>query len=317
MTGDGTNAWPVSDVVNTDIPGGVPEFGYVEVVPASMNGITGNSWLYVDAAGEKPEVVPVVEVRRASFIANFANQHNANCTITQSSLANRQFRFSQSSPVFTISAALDANRLQLTLPWGGPPLTNQPYAIKLIYVMLATDFKAIMAMKDESSGFPVRLHVQQDEADARDPQRTMVGGTPYYSLVDLGANDQGNLLFEMWPAPSSARQFSFAYQRQWPPMVIDTDRPPSFINPSILFYGAVADSKMHRASKDDGFYDPQGARYYEEKFAQAAQDAVNADECKVLEAMRNPWWRSIMPGSFDQQQLQPNFSVWDFGGGMF
>jgi hypothetical protein len=318
-TGDATvtgvdTAWPVNDVVDTVIPYGVPEFGYVEVEPASMAGITSNSMLYVDAAGE-PEIVPVVEVGRTSFIALFAKQHDSGCTITQSSLANRQFRVTASYPVFTVTAVTAEDSLELNLAWGGPPLAAHSYTIKLMYVMLASDLKAIIAMKDEQTGFPVRLHVPVDEADNRDPRRTQVTGNPYFALLDLGANEQGNMLYETWPAPGSARQFSYAYWKQWPRLTKDTDRPPPFINPSILFYGAVADAKMHRTKKGDPFYDPQGAQYYIGKFEQALQEAKNADEAKRLEAMRNPWWKGMQPGNYDQQQLQ--IGAWDFGGTIF
>ena len=317
VVGDGSCAWPVADVVNTTLPDGVPEFGYVEVTPASMVGITANSMLYVDAAGT-PEAVPVVEVNRTSVIANFANQHNSGCTITQSSLTNQQFRLTQSYPVFTVFAVVDPNTLIVNLPWGGPSLTAQTYTIKVMYVTLASDLKAIIGMKDEQTGFPVRTHVSSDEADNRDPRRTLVSGNPWYALVDLGANDQGNMLYEVWPAPGNARQFSYAYWRQWPEMRKDTDRPPPFINPSVLFYGALADAKMMRMGKDDAYYDPQGAQYYESRFAQALQEAKNADEAKRLEAMRTPWWRNLMPGNVDMQQLNdPAFSNWDMGGGLF
>jgi hypothetical protein len=314
IVGVGT-AWPVSDKVNTTIPDGVPEFGYVEVVPASMAGITANSMLLVDAAGD-PEIVPVVQVNRTSFIANFSKQHNDDCAITQSSLANLQFRISQAYPVFTVTAVTSPTSLEVNLPWGGPSLADQTYAIKLMYVMLASDLKAIVAMKDEQTGFPVRLHVSIDEANYRDPRRTLVSGNPLFSLVDLGANDQGNMLYEAWPAPASARQWSYAYNKQWPEMVKDTDRPPPFINPSILFYGALADAKMMRTSKDDPYYDPQGAQWYQAKFEQGVAEAKNSDEAKKLEAMRNPWWKSMMPGSYDQMQLtDPAVAAWDFGGG--
>jgi hypothetical protein len=302
VTGDGSNAWPVSDVVNTIIPDGVADFGYVEVTPASMNGIVPNGILYVDAGGD-PEVAPIVEVNRTNFIAKFSKTHNTGCTITQSSLANQQFRLNQSYPVFTVAAVTAADSLILTLPWGGPPLAAQTYTIKVMYVMLAPDLKAVIAMKDEQTGYPVRVHVAVDEADNCDPRRTQVSGNPYYALLDLGANDQGNMLYEVWPAPGNARQFSYAYWKQWPDMVLDTDRPPPFINPSILFYGALADAKMMRLSKEDAYYDPQGAQYYEGKFMQAVQDARNADECKRLEAMRSPWWRNMTPGNYDQWQL--------------
>ena len=301
VAGSGTT-WPVDDVVNTIIPDGVPEFGYVEVTPASMAGITPQSMLYVDAAGTS-EIVPVVEVNRTSFVAKFAYQHNSDCTITQSSLANQQFRISQQYPVFTVAAVTSPTSLELTLPWGGPALTGQQYTIKVMYVTLASDLKAIIMMKDESTGYPVRLHVPTDEADFRDPRRSLVSGNPYFALLDLGANDQGNMMYEVWPAPGNARQFSYAFWRQWPEMRKDSDRPPPFINPSILFYGALADAKMMRVDKNDAFYDPAGAQYYEQKFMLGLQEAKNSDEAKRLEAMRNPFWKSMFPGSYDQMEL--------------
>ena len=300
--------WPVADLVNTTIAAGVSEYGYVEVVPGSMSGITANSLLYVDAAGT-PEVVPVMEVRRNSFVARFSQLHNAPCTITQSSLANQQFRLGESYPIFTVAAVtyLDPGgsgngTLLLTLPWGTSAITAQTYTIQLMYVMLANDIKAIIAMKDEATGYPVRLHVALSEADFRDPQRSLVTGNPWFSLVDRGANDQGNLTYEMWPAPGSQRQFSYYYHKQWPELTKDEDRPPPFINPSILFYGALADAKMMRVSKDDAFYDPQGAQYYEAKFDQGVQLAVNADEAKVFTALKDKWWNQV-PLNFDQLQL--------------
>ena len=301
VAGSGTT-WPVDDVVNTIIPDGVPEFGYVEVTPASMAGITPQSMLYVDAAGT-PEIVPVVEVSRTSFVAKFAYQHNSNCTITQSSLANQQFRISQQYPVFTVAAVTSPTSLELTLPWGGPALAAQQYTILLMYVTLAPNLKAIITMKDETSGFPVLIHKSTEEADFRDPQRARASGTPYYSLLDLGANDQGNMQYEVWPAPSSARQFSYAFWKQWPEMRKDSDRPPPFINPSILFYGALADAKMMRTDKNDAYYDPEGARWYEQKFMMGLQEAKNADEAKRLEAMRQPWWKNLMAGSYDSYEL--------------
>ena len=304
VTGSGT-AWPVSDVVNTIIPDGVAEYGYVEVTPASMQGITANSMLCVDWGLGAPtaEIVPVVQVDRTSFIAKFTQQHGPGCTVTQSSLATLQFRVSEEYPVFHIAAVTSPTSLVLTLPWGGPSMTGQTWTIKLMYIVLATDLKSLINMKDEQTGFPVRIHRPTDEADFRDPQRSLVTGQPWYSLLDVGSNAQGNMLYEMWPAPSDARQFSYAYWRQWQDMVKDTDRPPSFINPSILYYGALADAKMYRGSKDDQYYDPEGARYYVAKFEQGLQEAKNADEAKRLEALRDPYWKNTMQGNYNSWQL--------------
>jgi hypothetical protein len=287
----------------------------VEVTPNSMTGITANSMLYVDAIG-KPEVVPVVQVNRTSFIAYFGQTHQSSCTITQSSLANQQFRIGSSYPVFTVGAVADSGTLLLTLPWGSTGLTGQTYTIQLMYVMLANDIQAIIAMKDEQTGYPVRLHVPLAEADFRDPQRTNVTGNPWFSLVDRGANDQGNMTYELWPAPTVQRQFSYYYHKKWPELVKDTDRPPSFINPSILFYGALADAKLMRTQKEDPYYDPNGAQVYEAKFEQAVQVAVNADEAKVLTVLKDPWWNRV-PGNFDTWQLSDpaTNAFWSGGGG--
>ncbi len=301
--------WPVADVVNTIIPAGVPEFGYVEVTPTSMAGITANSYLYVDAAGT-PEIVPVVLVTRTSFTAIFQQLHNPDCTVTQSSLANQQFRLGESYPIFTIGAVtyLDPSgsgngTLQLTLPWGAASVTAQPYTILLMYVTLGSDFKDVIVMKDEQTGYPIRLHVTVAEVDYRDPQRTLVTGNPWFSLVGRGANAQGNLWFEMWPAPQTQRQFSYLYSKQWPDMVKDSDMPPPFINPSILFHGALADAKRMRMSGKDPYYDMQGADYYEKRFMQGVMDARNANQAKVFTALKEKWMNQV-PMNYDMLQLQ-------------
>lgn len=316
VAGTGTT-WPVSDVSNTTLSAGVTEIGYVEATPAAMTGITANSFLYVDSAGTDPEVVPVVEVTPTTFIAKFAYTHSAGATITQSSLANLQLKLNASYPVFTVAAVTATDSLILTLPWGGPSITGQTYAIKLMYTILATDLKSIEAMKDEQSGFPVRLHVPLEEANFRDPRRTLVSGNPWYALLDLGANAQGNMVYEVWPAPSEARQFSYYYNRQWPDMVKDDDRPPPFINPSVLFYGALADAKRHRVEKNDPFYDPQMAQEYEMKFLMGVEDAKNADEAKCLKAMKNPWWEGMLPGGYDSYQLNDPTSQAFWTGAIF
>jgi hypothetical protein len=315
-------SWPVNDVVNTTIPAGVPEFGYTEVTPASMAGITANSWLLVDAGGTPggmPEVVPVIELRRTTFVALFQQMHNANCTLTQSSLAGQQLRMGSSYPIFTVSAVLSVdgfgnNTAQLSVPWAGATLTAATYSIQLMYVSLASNFKAIVAMKDEQTGYPVRLHVPLTEADHFDPQRSIVTGNPWFSLVDRGSNEQGNMTFEMWPGPTVLRQFSYYYQKQWPDMLKDTDRPPPFINPSLLYFGALADAKMMKTDRNDPYYDPEGARHYEAKFADGLMDAVNADEAKLFNALKNPWWKGLFPGNYDTLQLNDPAIFGFFGG---
>ena len=321
VAGTGT-FWPTNDVVNTNLPAGVSEFGYVEVYPASMAGITTQSMLYVDAAGPNPEIVSVVQVGRTSFVAKFQYTHNPTCTVTQSSLANLQFRVGESYPVMTVGAvtslATDGSgngTIQLTLPWGALAYTGT-YVIKLMYVTFGNgDLKALIAVKDEATGFPVRIHRSLREADHADPQRTIVTGNPWFSLVDLGASAQGNAMYEVWPAPSDQRQFSYWYWKQWPDFRDDTDPPPPFINPSLLFFGALADAKMYRMSKDDIGYDPEGARYFMARFEQGLQEAKNSDEAKVLSAIQDSWLHNGLIGNYDTLQLYDPSIAGFFAGG--
>jgi len=313
-----TTAWPVNDVVNTTLSSALDDIGYAEVYPTSMTGITENSYLYI-GTGATYEAVPVVQVKTGSFVGKFAQTHAAGHTITQSSLVNRQFRISNAHPVFTVRNVISATSLELTNAWGGDSLTAQTYTIRLMYVMLASDLKSIMAMKDESTGFPVRLHVSLDECNYRDPRRTLVTGNPYFGLVDIGPNEQGNMLYEMWPAPSDVRQFSYKYHKQWPDLENEGDRPPWFMNPTIFVYGALADALRFRQGLKDPYHNPGLAEHYEARYREGLQLAKNSDNAKFQTALQSPWWRGMMgAGSYDQQQLNdPNISSWDFGSSMW
>jgi len=317
VTGSGT-LWPVSDVVNTTLSQAVSDIGYVEAFPSSMAGITENSILYIGKAAETYEAVPVVELRKSSFIGKFEHPHSTGSTVTQSSLAGRQLRISDQYPVFTVRAGVSSTELLLTQPWGGASVSDASYRILSMYVTLAPDLKAILAMKDDQTGFPVRLHVPVEEANYRDPRRTFVGGNPYYSLIDYGPNEQGNMLYEIWPAPLSVRQFSYRYYQQWPDLEQETDRPPWFINPSVFVYGALADAFRFRQGPKDPYYNPALADHYELRFREGLEQAKNADEAKYLNALRTPWWRGMLPGNADTWQLHdPRVMAWDFGTDLF
>jgi hypothetical protein len=187
-----------------------------------------------------------------------------------------------------------------------------------MYVTLAPDLKAILAMKDDQTGWPVRLHVPLEEANYRDPRRTFVSGNPYYGLIDLGPNEQGNMLYEIWPAPLSVRQFSYRYYQQWPDLDAETDRPPWFINPSVFVFGALADAFRYKQGPKDPYHNPTLADHYEMRFREGVEQAKNADEGKFLNALRTPWWRGMLPGNADIWQLQdPRVMAWDFGSDIF
>lgn len=312
VTGTDT-AWPVSDAVDTTIADPIYDIGYVEVQPASMDGITEDSLLYVDAGGT-PEVVPVVEVKRQSFVGRFQYPHDAGCTITQSSLAGRQFRIDVSDPVFTVQCVVSPTQLELTEPWMGTDRTDVAYRILKMYLTIASDLKDVLSVKDESTGWPVRLHVPVHEVDHRDPRRTFANTGALLHLVDRGPNSQGNMQYELWPAPTTQRQFSVLYYRQWPDLVNEMDRPPWFINPAIFVYGAVADALRWKRDAKDPYHNPALAEEYERRFLQGLQNAANEDESKFQRAYSWRFSRTFMPAGADYWQAHdPHVNAWDFG----
>jgi hypothetical protein len=309
--------WPINDIVNTTITDAVDDIGYVEITPAAMTGITEDGILYVDAGTPaKKEVVSVVEVKRESFIAKFVNTHIAGATITQSSLAGLQFRIAVTDPVFTVRNVVSATQLELTEEWQGDAKATQTYRLVRMYLTIASDFKDILAMKDEQTGWPVRLHVPVTEVNHRDARRTFTQAGALIQLVDLGPNAQGNMQYELWPAPASRRQFTCLYYRQWPTLESPNDRPPWFINPTIFVHGAIADALRWRKNEKDVYFNPVLAETYEKKFLQGLENAKNEDESKFQHAYSYRYSRVFQPMGADYWQGHtPEVTSWDFGGG--
>ncbi len=280
-TNGNTTEWPVNDVVNTTVTAGITEIGYVTVTPVSMAGINIDTYLYVDAAGT-PETVVVVQTTPTTFTAQFQTMHAAPTTLTSSSLAGRQFRISEASPIYTVISIQNANQLTINIPWGGIPFTNMPYQIVKAYYTLAPNLKDVLYVIDSIQGIPLRIHVPVMEINWRDPQRSSTG--PPLALVDLAPSDGGSMQYELWPWQFGTYQLGFIFMRQWPDMQNDTDRPPWFINPTIFFHGALADALNFKVNEKDIYHNPKLAMYYEERFQKGLEDAKNADESKFQRA---------------------------------
>jgi len=280
VTGTST-AWPVSDVVNGTIPAGIFDYGYQEVtpnLPPAQLGITNDSILYVDAGGT-PEIVPVVQVTPYTFFGNFTQLHNAACTITQSSLVNRQMQSGSTFPIFTVTAVQSSTQLSIDQAWGGAALTAGTYIILKMYFTLIPNLKEIFWVIDQNQGIMIDIHIPVKAINYRDPQR-MNTGNPV-ALVDHGTNLNGLSIYELWPAQSTAYQLQFSAYQQWPNLVNDNDRPPWFLNPNIFIYGALADGYRYKRAADDPWFIPQMARDYEARMEVLIEAAIQANDSKL------------------------------------
>jgi len=277
-----STAWPVSDVVNTTIPSGISRPGNVWFTPSSLTGITLNSTLYVDATGT-PEVVAVQQMRGTQVLANFQVPHNPNCTVTQSSLAGQQLLISTNFPYVTVLAITSSTGMIIDNNWAYTNIVNGGYQIFLAYTTFAPDVKELLFVIDPIQPLPLRLHVPQKWVNANDPIRQN-SNSPVW-ICDLGPNACGNQLFEIYPPSLVPYQLYYGYYQQWPDMVNPGDRPPYFINPTVILHGALADAfrmKFPQPPKfDDPWYNPKAADDYEAKFERGVADLTNADNSKA------------------------------------
>lgn len=267
--------YPVADVVNTTIPAGITNLGYQVVTPASMVGITSDTLLYVDAAGT-PEVVPVVEISQNSFKAKFNLQHNTNCTATTSSFAYRQLAVGNQYPVYTVTAVVDAGTFLVDPPWAGIALTGQSYEILQAYSVFSPDIKDFISVVDPQTGQDLELHYPKKQLDWDDPQRSSRAWPQCVS--DLSApNLNGNAWYEIWPWNTSQRQLYFTYIKQVPDMKAATDRPMSFVDPSLYVLGAVADAFRIMLPGDNPSFNIAAAEQWEQKFQVGLLNAMASD----------------------------------------
>lgn len=277
--------WPVSDLINTTIPGGILRTGYQIATPASMSGILADSYLYVDGGGD-PEVVSVIEVRPTSFIAIFAKFHNPGCSLTSSSYTGRQLRLGNTFPILTITAVVSTTSLLVDLAWLGAAQVNASYTIRQMYFTIAPNIKSLKSCLDQAQGIPpLRIDVTLDELNRIDPQRSSYGYPQM--LANRGVNQNGNMQWEIWPSAQELRQLRVIYFIQPPRLTSEGDRIPYFITPGVLFNGVMADCLRTKIGPDDPYYDPKLATFYDAKFEQGINELMLVDNERIQSAYGN------------------------------
>lgn len=305
VTGTDT-VWPVSDLVNTTIPDGISQTGTQTVTPASMAGITDDSLLYIDSGGT-PEIVSVIAVNAGSFTANFASIHNPGCTATRSSFSGRQLRLSYGRPVYNILAVHSNTELEVDMTWDMSTASGQPYWITKMYFTIAPDIKDLLAISDPLQGICLPIHVSSLMLNNRDPQRSAVGSP--ICVADYLPNAQGNMQYEVWPVPTAERVLRVWYFAQWKRLTSPGDRMPSFVNPSILYHGALADALLLKFGDGDTGQNPRAADKYEAMFQKELAQAIVADNAK-MQQMYSWDYSGVSLGGADFRRAHADESIW-------
>lgn len=317
VIGTGTN-WPYADRVNTTLIAGNRSAGYQELTPASMQNIATDTLLFIND-GVYSEVVPVVETSNSTFTGLFQFSHNDGSPLTCSSLAGLQLQLGPFNPIYTllgVSGATGANNTGIVdMAFGGQTLTNTSYQLVNAYINVDPNLRSFVQLWDPTQGIPLATNVSQAELNSLDAQRQSTGNPQCFA--DLGPSVSGTFQYEIWPYQTSAYSLGCLFNKQWPVLKRPTDRPPYFIDPSIIIAGATADALRRKdiraASDTDPYWSPQLAKDFEEKFVAGAQLAAAADEEKSQQALTSSVYQ---PGN-----IQGSASFWqshvfgDAGGG--
>jgi len=291
VTGSGTN-WPVNDLVNTTT-GAISRPGINRITPASMANIEKGTVLYVDAGGSNPEIVAVAETTPNNFIAKFSYAHSGTVSLQASSLAGRQFRLDESTPIYTILAVKSATELVIDQPWKETSRSGSSYQIRAMLHYISPNIRDIVAAVDRVQGYPLGIKREQGYLDHIDYQRWSTGDPRILAVAE--PHPLSKLMrYEVWPAPINERQIEVLIVGNWPDMKNKNDRPPPLMDGSVLVTGALAEIMNTKipdrtAGGNDPFYDPVAARDYKEEFAVGLQGLIEADEARFMKVLQQEW----------------------------
>lgn len=289
IVGTGTS-WPYNDKVNTTMLGGNRSSGYQEISPASMQNITVDTLLFCDD-GVYSEVIPVVEISNSTFVGLFQFSHNDGSPLTCSSLAGLQLQLGPFNPIYTLlgvsSAVGSDNTGIIDMAFGGQTLTNAGYTLLMAYVTVDPNLRSFVQVWDPTQGIPLATNVSQAQLNSIDAQRTAQGYPQ--GLVDLRPSVSGSMLYELWPYQTTPYSLPVLYNRQWPALKKPTDRPPYFLDPTVIIDGAIADALRRKdiraASDSDPYFSPSLAKDFDAKFALGCVLAAQNDEEKCQAAL--------------------------------
>jgi hypothetical protein len=229
----------------------------------------------------------------------------------------QQFRTGYQYPIFTILAVPTPTSLILDSPWGGLPLTNVSYYILGMYFsVLASSVNAnvrkIIAAVDQCQGIPLNTSMTQEELNIRDPQRS--DNSDPLAFASRGPSASGFMQWEIYPAPTSARQIAFLAALQWPELIDDEAIPPPFLEPTIFTNKAISMALSTRLSKDDVFFDPKLADRYERLAKEDLVQAMNSDEHLAIQDFSNQLESLCGPGANSTFWLKhdPAQLAWSF-----
>lgn len=149
-----------------------------------------------------------------SVTANATAKAALNVADGNISLGTRQFRTGTTGRIYNISAYNSTTGvITLAEQYTETTVTAGAYSVfKCYYAPPSSDFLRFVSVRDLVNARPLRLNIQKQELDQRDPQRTVSEPPVCISSYKTGSDNVP--LFELWPTPTSARAYVCLYIRR-------------------------------------------------------------------------------------------------------
>lgn len=188
-------------------------------------------WAYEQVCDRRPWMwsmeTATLEIQDARSIAVGVTQNSA--TVTSAALfvagdAGRQFRVG-TIPTYTIQTVVDASTATLDQVYGGTTAAATTGQILDQFATMPANFGAFLLITDVQYQRLVPYWYTQEDLGRIDPIRQSSDASPR-ALVPRGLSSYtptlGQLSYEWWPAPTSAKSVPYWY-RKAPEQMTDTD----------------------------------------------------------------------------------------------
>jgi len=296
VTGTAT-AWPVGDLVSTDLAADVISAEVLDATPTSMAGIEPNTYVLIDGGGANEEAVYVISTTATTFQAAFAKTHLATETVTVSSLSNLQLKVGINSPFYTVTGISSPTRFLMDKVFAQPDEIGATYSLSLVYTNFAPDLKMLISVVNLERRYRIIIHMPKDTIDYADPHRTLTQTT--YMVVSHEVDPAGSQLYELYPRPISQQAIPFFYHFQFPPLEDDGDILPNGIRSDVLVRLTTADALVwpkHKIIEGGIYYDPAEATRLKSQAVMDIEAMEMEDDNTMI--MRQQW----------------SYADWPFGG---
>ena len=201
-----------------------------------------------------------------------------NGTAFTPAMVNQQLRLGFTSPIYTITAFIDATHLQLEMPWGMPTQLSAGFFITQFYYQFA-NIRAFYSIKNIQLMFRLLTGVPQTLLENWDPSRLQM----LYPRVaaTMPPSARGEYQIELWPVPNTQQAYPYLAYSIPNNLVNDLDNLPAFIRGDIVELGAVAEILLYKPKGNPNYSENlclEMSKRFTGMFESELQSAIEVDE---------------------------------------